>query len=195
MTKLEMLEKLDTEAVKQCRKCVLCDSRKNTVFGEGSPDCQVMFVGEAPGQNEDDAGRPFVGSAGNLLTGMIQACGWRREDVFIANTIKCRPPGNRTPTEAEIEACVGYLDLQIKIINPKYIVCLGRTAAKWFFPPDTRGISAQRGHFRLWCGRKVIVTYHPSFILHSATDEEADRKKMLVWEDLQILLTDMKVKT
>ncbi len=191
MTKLEMLDRLDTELVKGCRKCDLCNSRKNTVFGQGSPDALIMFVGEAPGQNEDEQGLPFVGAAGNLLTGMIAACGWRREDVYIANTLKCRPPGNRTPTDQELNACQGYLELQIKVVNPKYIVCLGRTAARWFWPQETRGISGLNGRIRPWNGRKVLVTYHPSYILHSDTDDDANRKKMLVWGDLQVLLADI----
>ena len=195
MTKLEMLERLDSELVKGCQKCGLCNSRKTTVFGEGSPNATVMFVGEAPGQNEDEQGRPFVGAAGNLLDGMISACGWKREEVYIANPLKCRPPGNRTPTDAELTACQPYLELQIKVINPRYIVCLGRVAARWFFPQETRGISGLNGRLRPWNGRKVLVTYHPSYILHSDTDEEANKKKLLVWNDLQVLLADMRAET
>ncbi len=196
MTKLEMLNRLDTEAVRDCRKCGLCETRRNTVFGTGNPNTRVMFVGEAPGQNEDEQGLPFVGKAGELLTAMINACGWRREDVFIANTIKCRPPGNRVPTPTEKEACRPYLELQIKLVNPEYIVCLGGTAMSWFFPATPewkKSISHWRGKIHPWQDRKIVVTYHPSYILHSDTDAEADQKKGMVWADFQILLEDMRL--
>jgi uracil-DNA glycosylase family 4 len=137
MEKRRMLELL-AEKVSGCTKCQeLTYCRRQTVFGEGSPDARIVFIGEAPGETEDETGRPFVGKAGQLLTNIITAMGFRRDDVFIMNIIKCRPPNNRTPEPQEASNCRPYLDLQLKIINPDYIVCLGNVAAQNLLGIDT----------------------------------------------------------
>ncbi len=158
-----------------------------TVFGEGDADAGLMFIGEGPGQNEDEQGRPFVGRAGELLTKMIAAMGFAREQVFIANVVKCRPPGNRTPTPAEADACWPYLRRQILTIEPHVIVTLGGPATKRLLDTKT-GITALRGTWHLFHGIEpegpavpVMPTFHPAYLLRSYTKE--NRAK--VWSDLQ----------
>jgi len=126
------------EEIRQCRKCVLSRERTNVVPGEGNLNAELMFVGEGPGADEDLKGRPFVGKAGQLLTKMIEAMGYKREDVYIANIVKCRPPNNRAPFDEEAFACIDYLKRQIKIVNPKVIVCLGATAVKYLLNVDKK---------------------------------------------------------
>lgn len=151
----------------------------------GSPNAKVMFLGEAPGQNEDETGLPFVGKAGELLTNIILAAGWTRDEVYIANICKCRPPQNRTPRPSEAANCRPFLDLQIKVVNPAYIVCLGNVAAQNLLGVETP-ISSLRGQLYEYNGRKVLCTYHPSFLLRK---QEAKKD---VWEDLQLLIRSMK---
>jgi len=184
MNKLQMLSMLDEQVV-QCTKCSdLVSNRSRTVFGTGNSDAKVMFIGEAPGQKEDEKGEPFVGPAGQLLTNILTACGWKREDVYIANICKCRPPGNRTPITEEATNCRPFLDLQIKVVNPKYIVCLGGCAAQNLLGVKTP-ISMLRGQVFNLNNRKVICTFHPSFLLHNPG------RKPDVWEDMQFLIKTM----
>ncbi len=171
--------------VAACTRCEkLACQRRLTVPGEGNHSARVCFLGEAPGADEDASGQPFVGRAGQLLTKMIEACTLRREDVFILNTIKCRPPGNRTPEHDEIENCRPFLDRQLEIIRPEYIVCLGLTAAQTILQSKL-SVGRLRGKLHVYRGSKVLVTYHPSYLLR-----EPEVKKA-AWADLQFLLKDM----
>ena len=166
------------EQVSQCISCPLCAHRTHTVFGEGNPHASLLFVGEGPGADEDRMGRPFVGRAGQLLDRMIQAMGLQREDVYIANVVKCRPPGNRTPLPEETQACLPYLRGQFALIRPKVIVCLGATAARAIISEDIR-ITRDRGN---WVNKKgvwIMPTYHPAALLRDPT------KKRETWQDLQ----------
>lgn len=187
--KLEALAKLNEEQVVGCTKCGLCQGRTQTVFGEGDPDAEIMFIGEGPGQNEDEQGRPFVGRAGDLLNKMIVAMGFAREEVFIANIVKCRPPNNRAPTPAEVAECFPYLRAQIQVIKPKAIVTLGGPAAKALLQSAT-GITKLRGTWHdisFGPGKPVIPvmpTFHPAYLLRQYTP--VNRKK--VWSDLQDVL-------
>lgn len=159
----DSLEKVAAE-VRACTKCPLHRSRTHAVPGDGSPQAQIMFIGEGPGFHEDQSGLPFVGAAGNFLNELLTSIGLKREDVFITNVIKCRPPGNRDPLPEEIEACRGYLDRQIELINPKVIVTLGRySMARWF--PAAR-ISHIHGKPRQFGRRLVVPFYHPAAALH-----------------------------
>ncbi len=164
-SKEELLEELKKE-VEACFKCEIAKSRTNVVFGEGSPYAEIMFVGEAPGREEDLQGRPFVGRAGKLLTMAIESLGMRREDVFIGNILKCRPPGNRDPLPQEIENCEPFLERQIEIIKPKVICTLGAYAAKTLLK-TTAPITILRGKFHDYKGIKLFPTYHPAFILRN----------------------------
>lgn len=159
----DSLEKVAAE-VRACTKCPLHRSRTRAVPGDGSPHAQIMFIGEGPGFHEDQSGLPFVGAAGNFLNELLTNIGLKREDVFITNVVKCRPPGNRDPLPEEIEACRGYLDRQIEIINPKVIVTLGRySMARWF--PAAR-ISHIHGKPRQFGRRLIVPFYHPAAALH-----------------------------
>ncbi len=171
MNKEEKLKEI-AERIKNCRKCDLWKYRKNPVPGEGNPNAKVMFIGEAPGRNEDEQGRPFVGKAGKLLTEIIEFWGFKREDVYITNVLKCRPPNNRDPRDDEIAACSPYLDEQIKVINPKVIVCVGRFAMRWVFQkygiPLTTITSASGETFEvntLFGKKYIMVIYHPAAAL------------------------------
>lgn len=164
-------------AVAHCTQCALCQGRTNTVFGEGDPNADLMFVGEGPGREEDLQGRPFVGRAGKLLDKMIAAMQFRREEVFIANIVKCRPPDNRIPHPAEAETCLPYLRRQIEFIQPRVIVLLGGTALKFLL--NRGGIMKTRGTWLEFEGTPVMPTFHPSFLLRDP------RRKRPVWEDLQ----------
>lgn len=134
---MEKLNELNN-VVQQCMKCSLCKGRTKVVFGEGNPKARIMFIGEGPGHDEDVSGRPFVGKAGQLLTKMIEAINLKREDVYICNIVKCRPPQNRVPMEDEAEACLPFLRQQVAIIRPEIIVCLGATAARYIISRDIR---------------------------------------------------------
>jgi DNA polymerase len=165
--------------VAACKQCELHATRTQTVFGVGSTEARWMFIGEAPGADEDRQGEPFVGRAGQLLTAMIQAAGLRREDVYIANILKCRPPGNRDPKPAEAASCRGYLDRQIALVNPTLIVAVGRIAAQNLLATETP-LAKLRGRVHAVGSRAwpVIVTYHPAYLLRSPGE------KRKAWQDL-----------
>ena len=181
---LDSLERIARE-IANCRACGLCETRRSTVPGEGHPQPEVLFVGEGPGADEDATGRPFVGAAGQLLSKMIVAMGLRREDVFIANIIKCRPPGNRTPEPAEVTACMGYLRRQIAVLQPKVICALGNTPLRALMGDDKLGITRVRGQKLSFDGITMIPTFHPSYLLRN---EEA---KKPCWEDLKLVLKEL----
>ena len=192
--KQEELEAIGQE-VRSCTRCGLCRTRTNTVLGEGNPDADIVFIGEGPGAEEDKQGRPFVGRAGELLTKMIAAMGLSRDDVYITNVVKCRPPGNRAPLIDEVEACWDYLVRQLKIISPKIIVALGNPATHALLN-TTVGITRLRGQWQslpildpALAGIKVMPTYHPAFLLRQYTQE--NRKK--VWSDLQKVMKELQL--
>jgi len=164
-----------------CTLCKLHKGRTNIVFGEGSPSARLMFIGEGPGKDEDAKGRPFVGEAGQLLDRLIDRMGFRREEVYIANIVKCRPPGNRDPEDDEIEACIGFLRQQIEAVNPEVIITLGRIAAHALLETKVP-ISRLRGKFERLGGILVMPTFHPAYLLRNPKD------KMLVWADAQEVL-------
>lgn len=167
-----------TETVRRCRGCPLCETRLNAVPGEGDPHARLMFIGEGPGADEDRQGRPFVGAAGQLLDKMINAMQFKREEVYIANIVKCRPPRNRAPMPEEAEACIGYLMHQIKMIKPEVIVLLGATAAHFLLKRE-EGIMKLRGRWLEYENIPVMPTFHPAFLLRQ---ESAKRE---AWEDLK----------
>jgi uracil-DNA glycosylase family 4 len=169
------------DAVRRCTLCPLSERRSNAVPGEGSYDTPLMFVGEAPGADEDRLGRPFVGRAGQLLTKIIAAMKFKREDIYITNVVKCRPPENRTPLRPEIDACQPYLLTQIKTIRPRVIVSLGKTATD-FFVPSSAGMSSLRGDFHDFGSIRVMPTFHPSYVMRNEGDP---RFKRQVWEDMK----------
>ncbi|MEJ5238549.1 MAG: uracil-DNA glycosylase [Limisphaera sp.] len=179
------------QRVLQCVKCPhLAATRKNVVFGVGSPEAELVFVGEAPGVDEDEQGEPFVGAAGQLLTKIIQAMGFTREQVYIANILKCRPDtpgqtsGNRKPTPTEMATCFPWLREQLLLIRPKVIVALGATAVEGLLGKSTVGITRLRGQWQQWEGIPVMPTYHPAYLLRNQSLVE----KRKVWEDmLQVL--------
>lgn len=152
--------------VAQCQKCALSASRKNTVFGEGNVRARIMLIGEGPGRDEDELGRPFVGRAGQLLDKMLASIKLTRNDVFIANILKCRPPGNRDPKPEEAAACIGYLRAQVKFIKPKIIVCLGRVSAQYILGQDIR-IMRDHGVWHEVKNFSIMPTYHPAALLRN----------------------------
>jgi DNA polymerase len=149
-----------------CKNCELCNTRKNTVFGEGNKSAKIMFIGEGPGRDEDDLGRPFVGRAGQLLDKMLASIGFTRNDVYIANILKCRPPGNRDPLPHEAGACIVYLRAQVALIKPKILVCLGRISAGYILGREIR-ISKDRGVWHESKGFFIMPTYHPAALLRN----------------------------
>jgi uracil-DNA glycosylase family 4 len=184
--KIAKLKELDAKEVTICTQCRLCEQRTRTVFGEGDPDAKIMFIGEGPGENEDQQGRPFVGRAGQLLDTMIAGMGLRREQVYIANIVKCRPPGNREPSPDEVATCAPYLARQIEIIRPKVIVTLGRPAAQHMLASKI-SISKIRGQWHTWRGIKLMPTFHPAYILRNYTPET----RAAVWDDLKKVLAEL----
>ncbi len=166
-----MSESLDAIGadVRVCRLCKLCERRTEAVPGEGSPDAEIMFIGEGPGFHEDQQGRPFVGAAGGLLTEMLRGIGLRREDVFITNVVRCRPPGNRDPLPDELDACDVYTQRQIAVLDPKLIVTLGRFSMARFV--GTGPMRDLHGRTREWNGITCLAMYHPAFILRTPTVE------------------------
>ncbi|MBN2515319.1 MAG: uracil-DNA glycosylase [Deltaproteobacteria bacterium] len=168
-----------------CRRCGLYQGRKNIVFGEGNHTAELVFVGEAPGQQEDIQGNPFVGRAGQLLTRIIEAMGLARKDVYICNILKCRPPGNRNPKPDEISVCEPFLIKQLEIIQPKVICALGTFAARTLLKTDVP-ISLLRGKFHLYQGIKLMPTYHPAYLLRNPG------AKKQVWEDVQMIMKELK---
>jgi DNA polymerase len=188
----DTLERIRAD-IGDCTRCRLCERRNKIVFGVGNPKADLVFVGEGPGRDEDAQGEPFVGRAGQLLNNMIKAMGLRREDVYIANVVKCRPPGNRTPERDECETCSPFLMRQIAVIKPKVIVALGAVAAKNLLAINAP-MSELRGRFYdfkpagvrssdpSWPGARLAVTYHPAFLLRDP------RQKREAWKDLQMVM-------
>jgi DNA polymerase len=170
--------KLLRDDIGDCQRCKLWPSRKNLVYGVGNPDAELVFVGEAPGADEDAQGEPFVGKAGQLLTKMIEAMGYRREDVYICNVLKCRPPGNRNPEPDEVAACEPFLKRQLAALRPRMIVALGKFAAQCLLRDDTP-ITRLRGGFRSYEGIPLMPTLHPAYLLRDPS------KKKLAWDDLK----------
>jgi DNA polymerase len=171
--------------------CTLCDelaaTRTQTVFGVGNPMARLVFLGEAPGADEDRQGEPFVGRAGKLLTDIIEkGMGLRREDVYILNVLKCRPPGNRNPSTIEAENCNPFLDRQLEIIQPEYICCLGTIAAQNLLATKL-AIGKLRGEFHLYGDIKVLATYHPAYLLRNPS------AKKQVWDDMKLLMREMRI--
>ncbi len=167
--------------VEECRQCELCQTRKQTVFGTGSHKADWMLIGEAPGENEDLQGVPFVGPAGKLLTEMIRAIGLEREAVYIANIVKCRPPNNRDPKHEEIKTCNDFLQRQIKLVQPKIILAIGRVAAQTLLQSNAP-LSKLRGVPHQLAGIPLIVVYHPAYLLRSLLE------KRKAWQDLQLAM-------
>ncbi|MFO7964668.1 MAG: uracil-DNA glycosylase [Desulfobacterales bacterium] len=167
-----------------CRRCALCEKRNHIVFGEGSASARLVFVGEGPGKEEDKTGRPFVGAAGRLLTRIIEAMHLARDDVFICNIVKCRPPGNRTPKPEEISVCLSFLKRQLEAIKPDFVCALGAVAAQTLLETEDP-ISRLRGRFHSVSDFLVMPTYHPSYLLRNP------EKKRDVWEDMKTLMREM----
>jgi DNA polymerase len=195
--------KIIREDLGDCTRCVLHQQgRKQIVFGVGDPNAELMFVGEGPGADEDEKGEPFVGRAGQLLNNMIKAMGIEREQVYIANIVKCRPPGNRQPERDECATCSPFLMRQIAVVKPKVIVALGATAAKTllamnssmiqlrgrFYDFKPTGIRSEQGNDSEWNGCKLAVTYHPAFLLRDP------RQKGEAWKDLQMVMKELGLK-
>ncbi len=172
------------EAISNCHRCPLGDNRTNLVFGVGDPQADLVFVGEAPGRDEDLEGEPFVGKAGQMLTRIIRAMGLERNDVYICNVNKCRPPGNRDPLPPEVQACSPLLIRQLEIISPTVICALGSFAARTLLMTETR-ISQLRGRFHTFNGIPLMPTYHPSFLLRNP------HAKKEVWKDMQMIMEIM----
>lgn len=178
----ETLEEL-RECIGDCKRCKLSSGRNKLVFGEGDSNARLVFIGEGPGRDEDREGRPFVGAAGKLLTRIIeQGMGLKREDVYICNVVKCRPPNNRDPEADEVNTCIGFLKQQIKIIKPDVICCLGRIAGREIAGKDFR-ITRDRGKWLSFMDIPVMPTFHPAYILRNRKDER--RLKAQVWEDIK----------
>jgi uracil-DNA glycosylase family 4 len=169
------------EDIGDCKRCGLHENRTNIVFGTGNPEAELMFVGEGPGADEDAQGLPFVGRAGQLLNSMIAAMGLKREDVYIANVVKCRPPGNRTPEREECDTCSPFLLRQVAAIQPKVIVALGAVAAKNLLAMN-ESMAKLRGRWYDFRGTRLAVTYHPAFLLRDP------RQKGEAWKDLQMVM-------
>jgi DNA polymerase len=184
--KRQRLHELDEKEVRGCTRCRLCEQRTHTVFGEGSPDAKIFFIGEGPGQTEDETGRPFVGRAGELLNKMIAGMGLKREDVFIANVVKCRPPGNREPALDEVATCTPYLERQLEIVRPRVIVTLGRPATQHMLATKN-SMSRMRGQWHEWRGIRLMPTFHPAYLLRSYTRENRE----MVWSDLQQVMREL----
>lgn len=180
--------RLIQEEIGDCTRCGLHAGRNKIVFGDGSPDARLMFIGEGPGADEDAQGLPFVGKAGQLLNNMIGAMGLKREEVYIANVVKCRPPGNRTPEPDEANTCSPFLFQQIEVVQPEVIVALGATAATYLLG-QRQPLAALRGRVHTWRGSKLIITYHPAFLLRDP------RMKKDAWSDLQIAMRELGLKS
>jgi DNA polymerase len=176
------LESLRTETIGDCRRCGLAPTRTNLVFGEGNPHAELVFVGEAPGAEEDAQGVPFVGAAGQLLTKIIEAMGLRRDDVYIANILKCRPPGNRNPLPNEIASCEPFLITQLEIIGPKVICALGTFATQTLLKTKDP-ISRLRGRWHTYHDVPLMPTFHPAYLLRNPAE------KKTVWSDVQAVMT------
>ena len=182
----QQLAVIQTE-VESCEACYeLCRTRTQTVFGVGNPETKVVFLGEGPGANEDQQGEPFVGEAGKLLDKILTASTLKRDQVYILNTVKCRPPNNRNPLPAELENCRGFLDRQLDVIRPEFIVCLGSVAAKSLLGTKS-SLGKLRKQFHQYRESKVMVTYHPAYLLRTPA------AKTHVWEDMKMLMKELGV--
>lgn len=172
----------------ECERCKLNSTRKTIVFGEGNPKAELVFVGEGPGKDEDEQGRPFVGKAGKLLDKIINAMGMKREDVYICNVVKCRPPDNRNPEPDEIARCEPFLVKQLKAVSPRVVVCLGLVAAKALLKVERKSpsLGSLRGVFHKYGGTKLMVTYHPAALLRNPAF------KRPLWEDMQTVMAELK---
>ena len=176
------------EDIGDCTRCPLAYAgRRTIVFGDGNPNAKLMFVGEGPGADEDASGIPFVGKAGQLLNNMIQAMGLKREEVYIANIVKCRPPANRVPEPVEADTCDQFLLRQVDVVQPQFVVALGATAAMYLLGVK-QSLSALRGRWHSCRGAKLAVTYHPAFLLRDP------RMKSEAWKDLQMVMAQMGLK-
>lgn len=180
------LDSLKSEVLK-CNRCSLHKTRHNVVFGSGNPNAELMFIGEAPGEDEDLQGLPFVGRAGQLLTKIIEAMGLKRSDVYIANILKCRPPNNRIPLPTEILECEDNVKRQVEFIKPKVICTLGKFASQTLLRTEVP-ISALRGKFQSYNGIKVMPTFHPAYLLRNPND------KKLVWDDMKKIMRELDIK-
>jgi uracil-DNA glycosylase len=181
------LSEMETKEVRGCTKCRLCETRTQTVFGEGDADAKIFFIGEGPGETEDQTGRPFVGRAGQLLDKMIAAMGLRRDQVYIANIVKCRPPQNRVPAPDEVATCTPYLQRQLEIIRPRVIVTLGRPATSYMLNDPKLTMGASRGRWHQWRDIKLMPTFHPSYVLRTYTPET----RKAVWSDLKQVMDEL----
>ena len=168
--------------VEGCTRCGLCSSRKKTVFGQGHRNTPLVFIGEGPGAEEDEQGVAFVGRAGRLLTQILASVGIRREQVFISNVVKCRPPDNRVPAPDEMMACSPYLEAQLALLRPRIVVCLGNTPTKWLLR-TSEGITALRGRWFPWRGALLLPMFHPSFLLRNESRKKGSPKE-LTWRDI-----------
>jgi DNA polymerase len=175
------------DEIGDCTRCALHTGRNKLVFGDGSPSARLMFVGEGPGADEDAQGLPFVGKAGQLLNNMIAAMGLKREEVYIANVVKCRPPGNRTPEPEEANTCSPFLFRQIDVVRPQVLVALGATAATYLLG-QRQPLAGLRGRVHAFRGMQLIVTYHPAYLLRDP------RQKKEAWADLQIAMRELGLK-
>ncbi len=180
----ETIMKEIEEQVSNCSKCRLREQRDKYVVGEGSLDADIMFVGEGPGREENKAGRPFVGRAGQLLDKILESVDIKREEIYITNVVKCWPPQNRNPKQDEIKACFPYLTSQISLINPKIIVTMGNFATKLLLNESSKGITALRGKVYDWVGGiKIVPIFHPSYLLRNYTVEA----RKATWEDIKLI--------
>ena len=171
----------------QCRRCRLHETKTHYVPGEGCNRPDILFVGEGPGETEDQFGRPFIGKAGQLLDKIIQKMSLTREEVFIGNVVKCRPPNNREPLKDEVDACLPFLQRQIDVLRPKVIVCLGKVALNNMLG-TSYSMGRIRGQILSFNGIPLVPTYHPAFILHKRDKEDISKAKWEVWEDMQKVL-------
>jgi len=176
-----------TRDIMSCTRCPLHKTKKNYVPGEGCLTPPIMFIGEGPGETEDNFGRPFIGNAGQTLDKVIEKMGYTRETVFIGNIVKCRPPANRDPLKEEVDMCLPFLIRQIKLLKPKVIVCLGKVAMNNLLGANF-SIKEKRGIQMEFNGIPVIPTYHPSYILHQQTKEAISKAKWEMWDDMQKVL-------
>lgn len=167
------------EQISSCKKCPLGEKRKNFVFGVGNPNSEIMLIGEAPGADEDEQGEPFVGKAGQLLNKILNAVELQRSEVYICNILKCRPPNNRDPNVSEMELCTPYLEKQIELVQPKFIICLGRIAAQWLLKTND-GLNKLRQQIFTYKKATMIVTYHPAALLRN------ESWKKPTWEDMKL---------
>jgi DNA polymerase len=184
--KIARLTAMEANEVRGCTKCRLCEQRTHTVFGEGDADAKIFFIGEGPGETEDRTGRPFVGRAGELLTKMIAGMGLKREQVYIANVVKCRPPDNRVPAPDEVATCTPYLERQLEIVRPRVIVTLGLPATRYMLQSNQL-MGRLRGKWQEWRGIRLMPTFHPAYVLRNDTRET----KAMVWSDLKQVMAEL----